>query len=66
MLAKPFRSYRLQEAMGHLFIHAVLIAISIACLVPMILIVSISLSDEAAITTQGFSLWPVGFTTHAY
>jgi len=32
----------------------------------MILIVSISLSDEAAITTQGFSLLPVEFTTEAY
>jgi putative aldouronate transport system permease protein len=64
--ANPFRSYRLQEAAGHLVIHGMLIAISIACLVPMILIVSISLSDEAVITTQGFSLLPAGFTTHAY
>ena len=66
MLAKPFQSYRFQEAVGHLFIHAALAVISIACLVPMILIVSISLSDEAAITTQGFSLLPTEFTTHAY
>lgn len=32
----------------------------------MILVVSISLSDEKIVAREGYSLWPVGFTTFAY
>jgi len=40
--------------------------LGIACLVPMLLIVSISLSDERAIALHGYSLLPRGFSTFAY
>ena len=52
--------------MGQLLVHLVLLLIGLACLIPMVLVVSISLSDELAMIREGYSLWPVGFTTHAY
>lgn len=51
---------------GQLWVHLVLIAIGIVCVVPMMLIVSISLSDERALALEGPSLLPVGFSTFAY
>ncbi|MCC6453506.1 MAG: carbohydrate ABC transporter permease [Caldilineaceae bacterium] len=51
---------------GHLLVHLLLITLGIACLIPMLLIISISLSDERAMALQGYSLLPVGFSTFAY
>ncbi|MBX3012476.1 MAG: carbohydrate ABC transporter permease [Caldilineaceae bacterium] len=51
---------------GHLFVHLTLILIGLACVIPMILVISISLSDERIVAREGYSLWPVGFTTFAY
>ena len=47
-------------------VHLILILIGIACLIPMILVISISLSDEKQLALEGYSLLPVGFTTSAY
>ncbi len=52
--------------LGKLAVHAILTLIGIGCLIPMILVISISLSDEKVVARQGYSLWPVGFTTFAY
>ncbi len=52
--------------MGKLSVHLVLILFGLACIIPMILVISISLSDEKALALQGYSLLPVGFTTSAY
>lgn len=46
--------------------HVILAFIGILCLVPMMLVVAVSLSDEREIAVQGYRLWPVGFTTFAY
>jgi putative aldouronate transport system permease protein len=51
---------------GSLGVHLLLTLIGLACLLPMILVISISLSDERLVARQGYSLWPVGFTTFAY
>jgi putative aldouronate transport system permease protein len=47
-------------------VHALLLLIGVACVVPMLLVVSISLSNERDLAIQGYSLLPVGFTTFAY
>lgn len=51
---------------GRLFVHLLLTVIGIGCVIPMILVISISLSDERQVAREGYSLWPVGFTTFAY
>ncbi len=51
---------------GRFFVHVLLSLIGIGCVIPMILVISISLSDERQVALQGYSLWPVGFTTFAY
>lgn len=68
MVPRPslFSSYRLRQQVGRLLIHLILLAVSVACLIPMVLIISISLSAEKEITLHGFSLLPRAFTTYAY
>ncbi len=51
---------------GKLFVHIFLAVAGSACLVPMVLVISISLSNEKQIAINGYSLLPVGFTTQAY
>jgi putative aldouronate transport system permease protein len=51
---------------GKLIVHLVLTVVGLACVIPMILVVSISLSDDRALALNGYSLLPVGFTTFAY
>jgi putative aldouronate transport system permease protein len=53
-------------AWGRLLVHLALTLIGLACLLPMILVISISLSNERLVARQGYSLWPVGFTMFAY
>ena len=38
----------------------------LACVLPLVIIVSVSFSDEAAIIEKGYSLFPREFTTNAY
>lgn len=51
---------------GKIIVHLILTLIGLACLIPMILVISISLSDEKIVAREGYSLLPVGFTTFAY
>lgn len=51
---------------GTLAIHLVLLLIGLACMVPMVLIVAVSFSEEREIALHGYRLWPMGFTTFAY
>lgn len=53
-------------AWGKITVHLILTLIGLACLIPMLLVISISLSDEKIVAREGYSLWPVGFTTYAY
>lgn len=59
-------SYRAHERRTRFVIHALLLLISVAVLLPVLLVVSASLSSEAAIGRYGYSLIPRGFTLDAY
>jgi len=47
-------------------VHAVLIIISLCCVIPMFLIISASLTEEMAIIKNGYSFLPSKFMTDAY
>ena len=64
--ARPWNRYRTQTLLGQWLVHGVLILLGLACLIPMMLVISISLSSEKALVEQGYNLLPVGFTTSAY
>jgi putative aldouronate transport system permease protein len=57
---------RAKRSWGKLSVHAILIVVGLACIIPMVLVISISLSDEKALALEGYSLLPVGFTISAY
>lgn len=58
--------YKTRELLGRLSIHLVLTLIGLACLIPMMLVISVSFSEEKALAVEGYQLLPVGFTTFAY
>jgi putative aldouronate transport system permease protein len=58
--------YKTRELLGKLSIHLVLILIGLACLIPMLLVISVSFSEEKALAVEGYQLLPVDFTTFAY
>ena len=62
----PMNRYRLQAFLGRFAVHAVLTVVGLTCLIPLVLVVSISLSDELRLAKEGYQLLPVGFTTFAY
>lgn len=68
LAAEPAASstYRIQRTLGKVMVHSLLGLIGLACLIPMILVIAISLSDEKALAIQGYHLYPVGTTLHAY
>ena len=61
-----FNIYRFRRWLGTFSVHLALTAFGIACLVPLLLVVAVSFSDEKALALEGYKLYPVGFTTHAY
>ncbi len=63
---RPLNRYRLAAWSSQLLVHLIVLAIGLACVAPMLLVIAISLSDERVIATQGYSLFPQGFTTFAY
>lgn len=65
-LAGRRRPRRRRVEWGRFWVHLVLLLVGAACVVPMLLVLSISFSDERALALQGYSLLPVGFTTFAY
>jgi putative aldouronate transport system permease protein len=65
-VTRSYSPHRTKQSLSRFIIHAVLALISLVCLIPMLLIISISLSSQEEVVTQGFSLLPQGFTTFAY
>jgi putative aldouronate transport system permease protein len=47
-------------------VHIVLLIISLLCLLPLLLIISASFTDEIALTRNGYTLIPSEFSTQAY
>lgn len=64
--ATPLSRYRIQAFLGNFAVHGVLCLVGLTCLIPLVLVVSISLSDELRLAKEGYRLLPVGFTTFAY
>lgn len=62
---RPSRQ-RASAAVARALVDMALIAFSIACVVPLLMIVSASFSTEGGITKHGYTLLPVEFSTIAY
>ncbi|WP_304943039.1 carbohydrate ABC transporter permease [Vallitalea guaymasensis] len=54
------------QLISKIIIHIVLMIFAILCIIPIIAIISISLSNETDIALKGYSLIPRGLTTRAY
>lgn len=52
--------------LGNIFIHLCLIIFCLTCLIPMILALSVSLTDNKAVITSGYTLIPKKFSLEAY
>jgi len=63
---RPWNRYRVRALLGCGLVHVLLILIGLTCLIPMLLVISVSLSNEKDLVEQGYKLFPVGFTTSAY
>ena len=51
---------------GRVFVHAMMIFLSLTCLIPFIMVVSVSLTSEAGINANGYGLIPSEFSLEAY
>jgi len=63
---RPFNRYRFTAALSNVLINIALALFAIACLIPLLMIISASLSDEVAIAKYGYTLIPTEFSTLAY
>lgn len=57
---------RLMSMLGRFSVHIALLIFALACLIPLLLIVSASFTDEATLTRAGYSLIPQQFSLDAY
>ncbi|ANE46156.1 sugar ABC transporter permease [Paenibacillus swuensis] len=48
------------------FIHLLFIVITCLCLIPVFLVISVSLSDEKTVLSNGYKFFPEKFSTYAY
>lgn len=51
---------------SRVIIHLIFILLSLMCIVPLLIILSISLTSESALMTEGYSMLPRGATADAY
>lgn len=58
--------YRLSSILRKVGIQLILSICSVACVLPLILVISASFSSEKSIALQGYSFFPRDFTTFAY
>ncbi|MGN0662592.1 MAG: carbohydrate ABC transporter permease [Faecalibacterium sp.] len=70
MSTKPLVNNKIRVSAGDRFITVVMYvlvgAFAICCLLPFILVISASFTDEVALVKQGYHLWPTQFSTSAY
>ena len=59
---KPAKAYR-KFTWGNFFISLFILGFSLACLLPMVLTVIVSFTDEKAIMRNGYSFFPETFST---
>ncbi len=53
-------------SIGKALIHLVLAVVAFLCVMPMLLVISTSLSDDLIVAKEGLSLVPQGFSTYTY
>ncbi len=63
---QPSPRHKRQPRIAQLVIHAILLLISLACLMPLLLIISASFSSDKEIALYGYSFFPRNPTTFAY
>lgn len=63
--SQPRRSW-LSRHGSQLALHAVLIIITILFLIPLLVVISASFTDEIALTKNGYALWPTKWSLDAY
>ena len=57
---------KIQFSLSRIFIHAIFILLSLACIIPLLLVVSISLTEERSLMVDGYHFWPKVFSIDAY
>ena len=62
---RPAKAHR-KYTWGNFFIGLFILAFSLVCLLPMVLTVIVSFTDERAIMRNGYSFFPEQFSTYAY
>jgi putative aldouronate transport system permease protein len=63
---KQMDTDRFMNWLGRFSIHIVVLILGLCCLLPLLLILSSSFTDETALTREGYSLIPSHFSTAAY
>lgn len=63
---RAINRYRARNLLGSVFINGILIVISIICILPVIVVVSSSLTTEAAFAKYGYTILPVELSLGAY
>lgn len=57
---------KIQFSLSRIFIHTIFILLSSACIIPLLLVVSISLTEERSLMVDGYHFWPKVFSIDAY
>ncbi len=66
-IARPVRRRAwLSRNISQIGLHVVLVVITIIFLIPLLVVISASFTDELALTQSGYGLWPAKFSTDAY
>jgi len=61
-----FSLYRFSKSLSQIFVNVILLIISFLFLLPLVVVIAASLSDEKALAKNGYSLLPQGFSLSAY
>ncbi len=64
--AEVIKPYQRVPKLASLLLHLFFILLSLACIMPIVLIVAISLSNEQALTLSGYKFWPDQIDLSAY
>ncbi len=51
---------------SNILLNVVFIIVSVCCVAPLLLVIAISVSDEAAIRANGYQFWPQAFSSKGY
>ncbi|RKP50144.1 carbohydrate ABC transporter permease [Cohnella endophytica] len=52
--------------LGQSLLHVLFLLLSAACILPLVLVVAVSFSDETTVIANGFKFWPEKFSLRAY